>query len=73
MFFVVGYFYEKQHEMVKDPQVITICQLANSKGKVTKYFYLEALKILANFILFQEFIKQQNLTQKQVNQLLSMV
>lgn len=50
-FFVAGYFYEKQHEMVKDPQVITICQLANSKGKVTKYFYLEGLKILANFIL----------------------
>jgi hypothetical protein len=31
------------------------------------------LKILANFILFQDFIKQQNLTQQQVNQLLSMV
>jgi hypothetical protein len=72
-FFVAGYFYENQHEIVKDPQVITICQLANSKGKVTKHFYLEGLKILANFILFQEFIKQQNLTQEQVNQLLSMV
>lgn len=72
-FFVAGYFYENQHEMVKEPQVITICQLANSKGKVTKYFYLEGLKILANFILFQDFIKQQNLTQEQVNQLLSMV
>lgn len=72
-FFVAGYFYENQHEMVKDPQVITICQLAKSKGKVTKYFYLEGLKILANFISFQEFIKQQNLTQEQVNQILSMV
>jgi hypothetical protein len=50
-FFVAGYFYENQHEMVKDSQVITICQLAKSKGKVTKYFYLEGLKILANFIL----------------------
>jgi hypothetical protein len=72
-FFVAGYFYENQHEMVKDPQVITICQLAKSKGKVTKYFYLEGLKILANFILFQEFMKEQNLTQEQVNQLLRMV
>jgi hypothetical protein len=72
-FFVAGYFYENQHEMVKDPQVITICQLAKSKGKVTKHFYLEGLKILANFILFQDFIKQQNLTQEQVNQLISMV
>ena len=72
-FFVAGYFYENQHEMIKDPQVLTICQLAKSKGKVTKYFYLEGLKILANFILFQDFIKQQNLTQNQVNQLLRMV
>lgn len=72
-FFIAGYFYENQSEIIKDPQVITICQLAKSKGKVSKYFYLEGLKIMANFILFQEFIKQQNLTQEQVNQLLSMV
>ncbi len=72
-FFVAGYFYENQLEMIKDPQVITICQLAKSKGKVTKHFYLEGLKILANFILFQDFIKQQNLTQQQINQLLSVV
>lgn len=72
-FFVAGHFYENQLEMIKDPQVITICQLAKSKGKVTKHFYLEGLKILANFILFQDFIKQQNLTQQQINQLLSMV
>jgi hypothetical protein len=50
-----------------------ICQLAKSKGKITKHFYLKGLKILANFMLFQDFIKQQNLTQEQVNQLLSMV
>ena len=72
-FFIAGYFYENQHEIIKDPQAITICQLANSKDKVTKHFFLEGLKILANFILFQDFIKQQNLTQEQVNQLLSMV
>ena len=72
-FFVAGYFYENQHQIIKDPQVIIICQLANGKGNVSKYFYLEGLKILANFILFQDFVKQQNLTQEQVNQLLSMV
>lgn len=72
-FFVAGFFYENQQEIVNDPQAKTICQLAKSKGKVTKYFYLEGLKILANFILFQDFIIQQNLTQEQVNQLLSMV
>jgi hypothetical protein len=55
-FFIAGYFYENQDE--KDPQVIMICQLAKSKGKITKHFYLKGLKILANFMLFQDFIKQ---------------
>lgn len=72
-FFVAGYFYENQQEIIKNSEVITICQLAKSKGKVTKHFYLEGLKIVANFILFQDFIKQQNLTQEQINQILNRV
>ena len=50
-FFVAGYFYENQQEIIKNSEVITICQLTKSKGKVTKHFYLEGLKIVANFIL----------------------
>ena len=72
-FFVAGYFYENQQEIIKNSEVITICQLAKSKGKVTKHFYLEGLKIVANLILFQDFIKQQNLTQEQINQILNRV
>ncbi len=72
-FFVAGYFYENQDHLVKDPQVILICQLAQSKGKITKHFYLKGLKILANVLLFQVLIKEQNLTQQQVNQMLRMV
>lgn len=72
-FFVGGYFYESHDALVSNPEVILICELAKSKGKVTRYFYLEGLKVLANFILFQDFIHQQGLTQEQVNQLLSMV
>lgn len=59
--------------MIKNSEVITICRLAKSKGKVTKHFYLEGLKIVANFMLFQDYIKQQDLTQEQINQILNMV
>lgn len=72
-FFVAGYFYENQDELITNPEVILICQLARSKGKVTKYFYLEGLKVLANFMLFQNFIKEQNLSQDDVNELLTLV
>ncbi len=50
-----------------------ICQLANSKGKVSKHFYLEGLAIMANYLLFQQYIKEQNLSQQQVDQLLSIL
>lgn len=69
-FFVAGYFYEHQHMLVNDPQVALICKMANSKGKITKHFYLEGLKIIANYSLFNSFVKEQNINQDTVNQLL---
>jgi hypothetical protein len=42
--------------------------MANSKGKITQHFYLEGLKILANYILVSAFIKEQKLNQESINQ-----
>lgn len=72
-FFVAGYFYEHQREITDDPQARFICALANSKGKVTRHFYLEGLKIMANYMLFQQAVKDQNIPQKTVNELLSIL
>lgn len=72
-FFVAGYFYEHQAEIVNDAQADFICSLANSKGKVTKHFYLEGLKIMANYALFQQAVKEQNMSQDDVSQLISRV
>ncbi|TKT85266.1 transposase [Dyadobacter frigoris] len=72
-FFVGGYFYENQQEITKDPQAKVICSLAKSKGKVTRHFYLEGLKIIANFLLFQQFIKDKNLTQQDVDQIIKTI
>jgi Transposase DDE domain len=70
-FYVGGYFYEHRQELVGDVGVGLICQLALSKGKVTLHFYLEGLKILANYQLAQAFIKEHNLTQEDVNEMIS--
>lgn len=72
-FFVAGYFYEHQREITADPQASFICSLANSKGKVTRHFYLEGLKIMANYMLFQEAVREQNVPQKTVIELLSIL
>jgi len=72
-FFVAGYFYEHQKEIVNDPKAKFICSLPKSKGKVTKHFYLEGLKIMANYLLFQQAVKEQNISQDTVNELISLI
>ena len=72
-FFVAEYFYEHEPQLTKDPQVALICQLAKSKGKISKHFYQKGLAILANYLLFQQYINEQNLSQHQVDQLLSII
>lgn len=69
-FYVAGYFYENEPYLANDSSVELICKLANNKGKITQHFYLEGLKILANYILVSNFIKEQNLDQESINQLL---
>jgi len=72
-FLVAGYFYEHHREITDAPQARFICSLANSKGKTTKYFYLEGLKIMANYMLFQEAVREQNVPQKTVIELPSIL
>jgi len=72
-FFVAEYFYENQPQLCQDPSIAMICQLAKSKGNITKHFYLEGLAILANYLLFQQYVKEQDLSQSEVNQLVNIL
>ena len=45
-YFVGGYFYEIESELIENETIQMICGIARSKGKITRYFFLEGLKVL---------------------------
>jgi len=45
-FFIGNYFYEIESALVDNPTIEIICQMGNGKDKVTRYFFLEGLKVL---------------------------
>jgi hypothetical protein len=45
-YFIGGYFYEIQSELIEDETIQMICAIAKNKGKITHRFFLEGLKLL---------------------------
>ncbi len=45
-YFVGGYFYEIQSELIENETIQMICGIAKNKGKITHRFFLKGLKIL---------------------------
>ena len=72
-FYVGAYFYEIQSDIVKNYQFKIICQLAKCKGKFTRHFFLEGLVILAHVALFEQYVKENNLSPNDIEQLMKMI
>jgi Transposase DDE domain len=64
-FFIGAYFYEIQDELTQDPNIQWICELAGSKGKVSRFFLLKGLEILLHAQQFEAFQKERNLSKEQ--------
>jgi len=45
-YFIGGYFYEIQSELIENETIQMICGIAKNKGKITHRFFLEGLKML---------------------------
>jgi hypothetical protein len=71
-FFLAGFFDELKELLIDDPIAIQICKLARSKGKVTLYFILKGIEKIAHFQEVANWIKRENITQEQINQILAM-
>jgi hypothetical protein len=65
-FFVGAYFFECEKEIVKDFLTQTICKIGGGKGKVTKYFFLNGLAKIANFVEVQDFIKENGISEQEI-------
>lgn len=61
-FFIGGYFYEIESELIKNEVILMICDLAKSKGKVSRFFFLEGLKVLLTAYRVDIFRKERNIS-----------
>lgn len=72
-FFVGAYFCEYESELIDNPAVIVICNLAKSKGKVSRHFFMKGLVILAHWQLAQQFFKEHDISKDDLEKLLDLL
>jgi len=70
VFFVAGYFYEIDDQLTKDPTMIWLAELGGGKGKVTRTYILRGLAMLINYRLAQQYIKEHNISEKQIDEII---
>jgi len=68
-YFIGGYFYEIHSELIENETVHMICNLARNKGKITRHFFLEGLKILLLAWHVENFKIQNNISDEMFRQM----
>jgi hypothetical protein len=58
VYFIAGYFYEIENEIVKHPAAQWLAQLGKGKGKITPHYILKGIGKLAHFLEMQQFFQQ---------------
>ena len=68
-FFIGGYFYEIESELVKNVTIQHICDLGGGKGKYTRYFFLQGLSKILTYKAVEQFIEEQDISYEQFEQM----
>ena len=68
-YFVGGYFYEIQSELIENETIQMICGIARNKGKITHYFFLEGLKMLLMAWHVENFKIEHNISDEMFRQM----
>ena len=68
-FFIGGYFYEIESELVKNVTIQHICDLGGGKGKYTRYFFLKGLSKILTYKAVEQFIEEQDISYEQFEQM----
>lgn len=59
IYFIAGYFYEIEEDIVEHPTAQWLAHIGNGKGKVTPYYILRGVKKIYHFLEFQQMMQQQ--------------
>ena len=68
-FFVGAYFCEIEPQLIDNPLVIIVCQLAKSKGRISRHFFMKGLAILAQIQMAEQFFKEHNFSNDDLQKL----
>lgn len=68
-FFIGGYFYEIESELIKDTTIQYICDLGGGKGKYTRYFFLQGLTKILTYKVVEQFVEEQDISHEQFEQM----
>lgn len=60
-FFIGGYFYEIESELVENLTIQYICDLGGGKGKYTRYYFLQGLAKILTYKAVEKFVEEQGL------------
>lgn len=72
-YFIGGYFYEIEDELIQNEWMRQVCVLGGGKGKATKVFFLRGLAKLAHYQEIKKFMEDNKLTEEQVTQLFQQI
>jgi len=68
-FFIGGYFYEIESELIKNVTIQYICDLGGGKGKYTRYYFLQGLAKILTYNAIEQFIKDKRISDEQFEQM----
>ena len=64
-FFIGGYFYEIESELIKNVTFQSLCDLGDGKGKYTRHYFLQGLAKILTYNMVEKFVEEQGLNSQQ--------
>jgi len=68
-FFIGGYFYEMESELIENTTIQYICDLGGGKGKYTRYYFLQGLAKMLTYKAVEQFVDEQDISYEQFEQM----
>jgi len=65
-YYIGGYFYEIEDELIKDETVIWICKLGNGKGIVSRFYFMKGISKLLQAAEVEIFRKEYDISDEQI-------